>query len=190
MQNQELWQLLEETGVYTTGHFQLSSGRHSGEYLQCARLLQWPDKTELVARAMADRLAGLCPDTVIGPALGGIIIAYELARALEARAIFAERAADNQMALRRGFTLRPGEKVLVVEDVVTTGGSVRELLDLLGGQEVEVVGVTSIIDRSDGEVDFGVPFFPLITMPVRSYPPQECPLCQAGLPVTKPGSRK
>ncbi len=190
MQQQELLELLKETGVYTTGHFRLSSGRHSGEYLQCAHLLQWPDKTELVARAMADQLAALRPDTVIGPALGGIVIAYELARALGARAIFAERDSDNQMSLRRGFALQPAEKVLVVEDVVTTGGSVQEVLDLLAGLAVEVVGVTSIIDRSNGAVDFGVPFFPLLTMPVRSYPPEECPLCQSGIELTKPGSRK
>lgn len=189
MTEQEIMELLEETGVYKTGHFKLTSGRHSGQYLQCAQLLQHPEKTALVAAEIAKKIA-VKPDTVIGPAIGGIIVAYEMARALGSRALFAERNSENQMSLRRSFTLKAGEKVLVVEDVVTTGGSVREVLELIKPMGVEILGVASIIDRSNGTADFGVPFYPLISLPVISYTAEDCPLCREGVELTKPGSRR
>ena len=189
MDKNKLLELLEETGVYQTGHFRLSSGRHAQHYLQCARLLQYPDKAAIALQELANQIPTPI-DVVIGPALGGVIIAYELARALQTRAIFSERDSNNQMSLRRGFTLNPGEKVLVAEDVVTTGGSVREVLDLIADQGVELVGVAALIDRSNGTVDFGLPFYPLISLPVTSYAEENCPLCQAGIPIIKPGSRK
>ncbi|MBO8126318.1 MAG: orotate phosphoribosyltransferase [Firmicutes bacterium] len=190
MTKEEILGLLKETGVHQKGHFLLSSGRHSDTYLQCAKLLQYPEKAALIAEVLKAKLTGLEVDTVIGPALGGVIIAYEVARALGVRALFAERGSENVMSLRRGFQLHPGEKVLIVEDVVTTGGSVQEVIDLIRSYQIEVVGVASIIDRSNGKADFGVPFYPLLTLPVVSYTKEDCPLCQEGIPLTKPGSRK
>jgi len=179
--------LFRETGAYLKGHFRLTSGLHSNEYLQSALVLQHPAYAEKLGREMAAQLPRA--ELVASPAIGGLIIGHEVARAMEARFIFAERDAAGKMTLRRGFSLRPGETVVVVEDVVTTGGSTREVIDLLRAAGAQVVGAGSIMDRSGGRVDLGVPRVALETLNVVSWQPEECPLCKQGLPVEKPGSR-
>lgn len=183
-------EVLQKTGVLLEGHFLLTSGRHSDRYLQCARVLQYPDYAEEFCQALAAFFQDEQVDVCIGPALGGVVIAYEAARACKTRGIFAERDQDGVMTLRRGFSIETGERVLVLEDVVTTGGSVREVIELVHELGGEVVGVASIVDRSNGKVDFGVPYQSLIRLDVVSYNPDECPLCQQGTPAIKPGSRK
>jgi orotate phosphoribosyltransferase len=180
---------IRRTGVLMEGHFLLSSGRHSGQYMQCARLLQYPQEAEQAGRALADLFRGDRVEVVVGPALGGVIIAHETARFLGVRCLFAERK-DGVMQLRRGFSIEPGERVLVAEDVVTTGGSVREVIGLVESQGGKVVGVGSIIDRSGGASPFAVPFRSLFRLDIKSYAPGECPLCRAGIPAEKPGSRE
>ncbi|HHX74818.1 MAG TPA: orotate phosphoribosyltransferase [Firmicutes bacterium] len=182
--------ILQASGVLLQGHFLLTSGRHSEHYLQCARVFQYPDRAAELCRALAEKFGETKPDVCIGPALGGVIIAYETARELNTRGIFAERDATGSMALRRGFAINPGEKVLVLEDVVTTGGSVREVIDLVRAHGGQVLGVGSIVDRSNGQVDFGVPYHALIRLDVITYDPAACPFCAEGVPVVKPGSRK
>lgn len=186
---QEIEQILLETGAMLTGHFLLTSGRHSDRYFQCALALQHPRHAERLCRELAARFAGLGITAVIGPALGGIIVSYEVARALGVRSLFAERE-NGVMTLRRGFTIDPGEKVLVVEDVITTGGSVREVIQAVRGIGGEVAGAGVLIDRSGGAVDLSVRLEALMTVEAVSYAPEECPLCRAGIPSVKPGSRK
>lgn len=182
-----------ETGAYLKGHFRLTSGLHSPEYLQCALVLQYPRHAEHFGRLLATEFRRLEPTLNIGvvasPAIGGMIIGHEVARALSARSIFTERDASGKMTLRRGFEIEPGEVAVVVEDVVTTGGSSREVIDILKAAGARVIGAGSIIDRSGGAVDVGVPRVALKTLQVISYSPEECPLCRAGDPVVKPGSR-
>jgi orotate phosphoribosyltransferase len=182
-----------ETGAYLKGHFRLTSGLHSPEYLQCALVLQYPKHAEHFGRLMATEFRRLEPTlnagVVAAPAIGGLIIGHEVARALSARFIFTERDATGKMVLRRGFSVEPGEVAVVVEDVVTTGGSSREVIDVLKEAGARVIGAGSIIDRSGGAADLGVPRVALKTMQVVSYPPDDCPLCRAGSPVVKPGSR-
>lgn len=181
-------QWFRETGALLTGHFQLSSGRHSGVYLEKFAVLQHPEHLSRLCGAMARRFAGAGVETVVGPLTGGAILAYDVARQLGTRFLFPERV-EGRMTLRRGFALRPGERVLVVEDVVTTGGSVAEVLELLGRLEVQVVGVAALVDRSGGKASFGVPFEPLWRVAVESWEPEECPLCAAGEALTQRGSR-
>ena len=187
----EALDILSRLGALQTGHFRLTSGRHSDKYMQCARLFEHPaESAELCARlASAFKESGERFDSVAGPALGGIIMAYEVARALGVRNIFAERE-NGVMALRRGFSVSPGERVLVVEDVVTTGGSVKEVITLLRGMGAEIAGVGSVVDRSAGTVNFGVTFRSLVSMDIKSWDEKECPLCREGKPVVKPGSRE
>lgn len=181
--------ILERLGALHTGHFRLTSGRHSDKYMQCAKLFEHPRESEELCRDLADQFKGDRIDAVAGPAIGGIIMAYEVARALDVRNVFAERE-DGVMKFRRGFKVEPGERVLVVEDVVTTGGSVKEVVELLRQAGAEVVGVGSVVDRSGGAADFGVKFYPLMKMAVLSWEERDCPLCKEGKPVVKPGSRK
>jgi len=188
MTTEEILAVFRETGVMLEGHFLLTSGRHSDRYMQCARLFEHPRHSELLCAELARRFDGEKIDLVIGPALGGIIMSYEVSRALGARNIFAERQ-DGVMTIRRGFAVRPGERVLVVEDVVTTGGSVREVLALLEAEKADIAGVGVIVDRSAGKVDFGYRLESLVSMEGTSYPPDECPICKTGLPLVKPGSR-
>jgi orotate phosphoribosyltransferase len=176
-----------ETGAYLKGHFRLTSGLHSSEYLQSALVLQHPEHAERLGREMAAQLPKT--EVVASPAIGGLIIGHEVARSLGARFIFAERDGAGKMTLRRGFSVWPGEKVVVVEDVVTTGGSTREVIDLLRSAGADVVGAGSIIDRSGGRADLGVTRVALATLNVVSWQPDECPLCKQGVPVEKPGSR-
>ena len=170
------------------GHFRLTSGLHSPGYLQCALVLQHPREAEALGAAIADRVRRLGVQTVLSPALGGIVIGQEVGRALGVRAIFAERQ-DGRLALRRGFTLEPGEAVLVVEDVVTTGGSTRETIDVARQAGAVVVAAAAIIDRSGGQQKLDVPFHVLAEVSLPTYDPESCPLCLAGQPVVKPGSR-
>ena len=181
-----------ETGAYLRGHFRLTSGLHSSEYLQCALVLQYPEHAEQFGRMLAAQLRGLDParvDVVTSPAIGGLIIGHEVARALGARFIFTERDASGKMILRRGFAIEPGETAVVVEDVITTGGSTREVVEILQNARARVTGAGSIIDRSGGGADVGVPRVALKTLQVVAYQPDDCPLCRAGEPVIKPGSR-
>jgi orotate phosphoribosyltransferase len=186
---QRLLEIFHETGALLEGHFRLSSGLHSLRYLQCALVLQYPEHAEWVGNALASHFSSERIEAVVAPAIGGIIVAHETARALGVRAIFAEREAG-VMTLRRGFSLKNDEAVLVVEDVITTGGSTRETMDAAARAGGRVVGAGSIVDRSDGAVELGVRRCSLLTLDVRSYDPSECPLCQQNIPVTKPGSRK
>lgn len=185
--------LFLETGAYLKGHFRLTSGLHSPEYLQCALVLQHPSHAETLGKALAEGLSALAGsrkiDTVVSPAMGGLIIGHEVARALGARHIFTERDAERKMTLRRGFAVVPGESIAVIEDVITTGGSSAEVVELLKTAGANVLAAGSIIDRSGGRADLGVPRVALATLNVVSWEPAACPLCAEGLPVVKPGSR-
>ncbi len=190
--SESVMQVFRETGAYLRGHFRLTSGLHSNEYLQCALVLQHPEISEKFGRDLADKLPDC--DVVVSPAVGGLIIGQEVARAKArtgkpVRHIFTERDAEGKMVLRRGFSVGPGQTALVIEDVITTGGSTREVIQVLELAGAHVVGAGSVIDRSGGRVDLGVPRVALATLEVVSYPPDTCPLCQQGLPVVKPGSR-
>lgn len=186
-------ELFQESGAYLKGHFRLTSGLHSPEYLQCALVLQHPRHAETLGKVLGESISELPGaekiDTVVSPAMGGLIIGHEVARALGARHIFTERDAERKMTLRRGFTVQPGEKIVVIEDVITTGGSSAEVVELLRAAGAEVVAAGSIIDRSGGHASLGVPRVALATMNVVSWEPDACPLCAQGLPVVKPGSR-
>lgn len=185
--------IFEATGAYLKGHFRLTSGLHSPEYLQCAKVLQHPthafDFGVGLGRAFGKLTDGRKVDIVVSPAIGGLIIGHEVARAMGARFLFTERDSTGQMALRRGFEIHKGETAVVVEDVITTGGSLREVIEILVDAGVEVLAAGSIIDRSGGQVDLGVKRIALATLQVTAYGPENCPLCKQGLPVTKPGSR-
>jgi orotate phosphoribosyltransferase len=179
--------LFRETGAYLKGHFRLTSGLHSNEYLQCALVLQHPEIAERFGRELAARLPDC--DVVVSPAIGGLPIGHEVARAKGVRFIFTERDASGKMIFRRGFSLKPGEIAVVIEDVVTTGGTTREVIEAVKAAGARVAGAGSIIDRSGGRVDLGVPRVALATLDVVSYSPDDCPLCKQGMPVEKPGSR-
>lgn len=189
MRYEEIMQIFHQTGALLEGHFLLSSGRHSDRYFQCALVLQYPEQAARLARELAGRVQLPTIQTVVSPALGGVIAGYEVARALGVRGIFAERE-NGRMTLRRGFSISPGEKVLVVEDVVTTGGSVREVMQVVREAGGVVAGVAALVDRSGGRVDFGVPLWSLVQLEVQSYAPADCPLCRRELPLVKPGSRQ
>lgn len=178
----------KQTGALLEGHFQLTSGLHSNVYLQCARVLQFPEKAEMFGRALAQKFANAGIQLVASPAIGGIVIGHEVARALGARFIWTERE-GGEMTLRRGFTVSPGERTLVVEDVITTGGSTRETIEALNRAGADVVAAASIIDRSGGRVEVGVPRVALATLKVLSVEPSICEACKMGDPAVKPGSR-
>jgi orotate phosphoribosyltransferase len=185
----QIRQIFKDTGALLQGHFLLTSGKHSAQYMQCAQVLQHPRIAGQLGQALAGKFAGIEIETVIGPAMGGIIVAHEVGRALGVRAIFAERK-NGEMALRRGFLLQPGERVLVVEDVITTGGSVQEVIKLVKTAGAEPVGVGVLVDRSGGRVDFGgLTLHSLLQMQIEAFTAEDCPLCAAGVPCVKPGSR-
>jgi len=195
MTRDELLDLFRRTGALLDGHFRLSSGLHSAGYLQCALVLQHPAHAEALGRALTDHVRELRPTVVLSPALGGVIIGHEVGRALGVRAIFAERQ-DGELTLRRGFMLAEADRVLLVEDVLTTGGSTRETMQVATAAGGRVVGAASIVDRSGGKkkmsgggATLGVPFASLLDIDLPAYEPDQCPLCAKGLPVTKPGSR-
>lgn len=184
-------EIFKEAGVLLEGHFKLTSGRHSNRYLQCAKIFRNTKYSEELCSALAEKFKGSGVQVVIGPAMGAVQMAYEVSRALGCENFFAERGEDGKMTLRRGFCIQPGQKVLVVEDVVTTGGSVREVMDLVRAAGGILVGVGAIVDRTDGKISFGVPFNSVVSINVESWEPQDCPLCKAGAPApVKPGSRK
>jgi len=179
----------KKTGALLEGHFQLSSGLHSTLYLQCALVLQFPEKAETFGRAIAEKFSTAAVQLVASPAIGGIVIGHEVARALGARFIWTEREAG-EMTLRRGFTVSPGERTLVVEDVITTGGSTRETIEALQRAGADVIAAASIIDRSGGGAEVGVPRVALATLRVASVEPEICDACKLGEPAVKPGSRR
>lgn len=181
--------LFKDTGAYLKGHFRLTSGLHSSEYLQCALLLQHPVHAEILGAELGLQLRSFLPQLVVSPAMGGLIIGHEVARALGTPHIFTERDQAGRMTLRRGFQVTAGTRVVVIEDVVTTGGSTREVVELLRAAGAEPVAAGCIIDRSGGKADVGVPKVALVSMVVSAYQPEDCPLCGDGLPVIKPGSR-
>ena len=181
-------ELFRRCGGLLEGHFLLSSGLHSGGYLQCARVLQHPQHAAALGQALAAQVAEFEPRVVLSPALGGVVIGHEVARALGVRALFAERR-DGRLTLRRGFWIDSGEGVLVVEDVVTTGGSTRETIDVAGAAGGTVVAAATIIDRGEEPVRFGVPFESLVQIPLPAHEAGVCPMCARGEPVSKPGSR-
>ena len=184
----------ENTGAYLQGHFRLTSGLHSASYLQCARVLQHPHHAEQLGRELATALTILTNSQPIGlvvsPAIGGLIIGHEVARALGTPFIFTERDAAAKMTLRRGFTVEPGQTAVVVEDVITTGGSTREVIEVLRELGAVPVAAGSIIDRSGGKADLGIPRVALATLEVQAFQPASCPMCAEGSPVVKPGSRQ
>ena len=188
MTDTEVLDLFRQSGGLLEGHFRLSSGLHSDRYLQSALVLQHPDFAEQLGRALAERTTHLQATAVLSPALGGIVIGQEVGRALQIRALFAERQ-DGALTLRRGFTLGRGDRVLVVEDVITTGGSTRETIAVAEAAGARVIGAAAIIDRGSDAARVNVPLQSLVKMEVPAYPPESCPLCVKGVPVIKPGSR-
>ncbi|CEM61018.1 Orotate phosphoribosyltransferase [Treponema phagedenis] len=185
---EENLQILQDCEAVLQGHFLLSSGRHSDGYAQCAKLLMYPDKAAQVLSGVVRKLKELKIDKVIGPAMGGIIVAYEIGRQLGVPAMFTEREND-VMTLRRGFTVEKGDRILITEDVITTGKSSLETIEALKDFGVEIVGLAAIVDRRNG-ADFPYPVYAALEFNVTSYTPEECPLCKKGLPLVKPGSRK
>lgn len=179
-------EILKESGMVKEGHFLLTSGLHSGLYFEKFRLLERPDLTSSVCETIAEHFKDKDIETVAGPTTGGIIIAHEVARRLKTRCIFAERTAEGRDFLR-GFQIRPGERVLVVDDVLTTGGSLRDTIAAVGKRGGTVVGIGVIVDRREQDSDFGCPLFSVYKKPVKNYDPNDCPLCQQGIPLTKPG---
>ena len=188
MTRDELLDLFRRSGALLEGHFRLTSGLHSSGYLQCALVLQHPAHAEALGRAIADRTRSFRPTAVLSPALGGVVIGHEVGRALGVRALFAERQ-DGELTLRRGFVIAENDRVLVVEDVLTTGGSTRETMQVARASGGQVVGASSIVNRSGGRAAFDVPFASLLDIDLPTYEPDKCPLCAQGLPVVKPGSR-
>ena len=188
MTQADLLALFRQSGALLEGHFRLTSGLHSPGYLQCALVLQHPRNAEALGSALAQAIGASGATCVLSPALGGIVIGQEVGRALGVRAIFAERQ-DGALTLRRGFHLEPGEKVVVVEDVVTTGGSTRETMDVARRAGAVVVGAGAVVDRSGGRQELDVPFHALLQVSLPTYAAEECPLCAQGVPVHKPGSR-
>ena len=189
MDKEKILELFKTTGALQLGHFRLTSGLHSPEYFQCAKVLQYPQYNELLCGDIARHFHDWRVELVISPAIGGIMVGQEVARQMRVRGIFAERE-DSKMSLRRGFEIKEGERVLVCEDVVTTGGSVQEVVGIVRKAGGTVVGVASIVDRSKIPINFGAKFFPLLKMEVPVYQPEACPLCKENVPIEKPGSRK
>ncbi len=185
----EILEIFKKTEALLEGHFLLTSGRHSNIYFQCAKVLQFPTYTEKLCSIIVNYFKEYGIDTVIAPAIGGIVVGREVARQLNKRFIFAERENGN-LTLRRGFSLKVGEKVLVCEDVITTGGSVFEVIDIIKENGAETVGIGCIVDRSTGKIDFGVPIVSTIKMEASSYTAEECNPCKIGIPIVKPGSKK
>jgi orotate phosphoribosyltransferase len=188
--NEEVMRKFEEAGAIQKGHFKLTSGVHSDIYIQCAQVMQYPEFMNNLCSELGKKFRGEDVDVIVGPAMGAIIMAHVMARVLGpwVRAIFTERE-NGKMTLRRSFKIKKGEKVLVVEDVTTTGSSVKEVIDIVKERQGKVVGVGALIDRSGGKIDFGVNTQSLLTLDIKIYLPEVCPLCKKGIPAVKPGSR-
>ncbi len=189
MKESEILESFCSTGALLKGHFQLRSGLHSDQYFQAALVLQHTLIAARLCAAMAEPWKDMGIETVISPAVGGIIVGQEVGRSLGIRAVFAEKDDNSNLVLRRGFTFRPGEKVLVAEDVVTKGGRVQQTIDLVRACGAEPVGVTVMVDRSTDPVDFGIPFRSLLKLSLKTYQPDDCPLCKSGMPIDHPGSK-
>ena len=189
MGQKEILEIFKNTGALLKGHFKLSSGLHSGDYLQCARVLQHPEYAEKLCSQLAERFKGDGPTCVVAPALGGVVVSYEVARAMAVRSLFTERK-DGKMVLRRGFEIKSDDRVLVVEDVITTGISTKEVLAVVNATGASIVGVGSIVNRSGKDIDFGVKSNSLIKLDLPVFPPEQCPLCKKGTEIIKPGSRR
>ncbi|MFH1797982.1 MAG: orotate phosphoribosyltransferase [Candidatus Omnitrophota bacterium] len=190
MKQEEIMEIFRRCGAYKQGHFKLSSGLHSPAYLQCALVLQNPALSARLCSVLAGKFQDTMPDIIVGPAMGGIILAYEMARVFSARAVFTERNKEGNMELRRGFKIFPENKVLIAEDVLTTGKSVKEVLSLLKKEGVKPIGIASLVDRNSGPIDFeGIKTKSLIRVDIPTFKEEECPLCREGLPIEKPGSR-
>jgi len=186
----EIMRRFEEAGAIQKGHFKLTSGVHSDAYIQCAQIMQYPEFIHNLCSELGKKFKGSDIDVIVGPAIGAIIMAHVMAMVLGpwVRAIFTERE-NGKMTLRRSFEIKKGEKVLVVEDITTTGSSAREVIDIVKSRQAEVVGVGALIDRSGGQVDFGIRYEKLLTIKMNTYEPDNCPLCKKEIPITKPGSR-
>ncbi len=189
MRNNEIADIFIKSNALLKGHFLLTSGKHSDQYFQCAQALQYPDITTKICGELSSFYREFSIDSVIAPAMGGIIVGQETARQLGKRFIFTERE-NKEMKLRRNFKIEEGENFLICEDVITTGGSVREVIDIVEQNGGNVVGVGVIVDRSNGKIDFGYPLKSVLKLEAKAYEPDECPLCKQGLPLVKPGSRK
>ncbi len=189
MTNNEIIDVFVKSHALLKGHFLLTSGKHSDQYFQCAQALQYPDVTTKICREISSFFETYNFDSVIAPAMGGIIVGQETARQLGKRFIFTERE-DKKMKLRRNFSVKKGENFLVCEDVITTGGSVREVIDIITRNGGNVIGVGVIVDRSGGKINFGYPLKSVLQLEVKAYSPDECPLCKDDIPLVKPGSRK
>ncbi|NMM63225.1 orotate phosphoribosyltransferase [Clostridium sp. P21] len=179
---------LKEVGALLEGHFLLSSGKHSDRYCQCAKLLQYPDKAEKVLKVVADKLKNVDFDIIVGPAMGGVVVSYELARQTGKPGIFAERQ-DGAMTIRRGFEIKKGQKAIISEDVITTGKSFLEVAEIIKGLGGEVVGISCIVDRRAEGVEIEYPLYSAVKLQIESYDKEECPMCKQGTPYVKPGSR-
>lgn len=188
MTRDEIIAMMKEAEVLLEGHFLLTSGRHSDKYMQCAKIFQNAKYSEPLCAELVKQYKDDNVELVIGPAIGAIQMSYEVGKQLGVKNIFAERE-NGVMTLRRGFTIEKGQRVLIVEDVVTTGGSVREVMELVKESGGEIVGIGSIVDRTGGKIDFGVPYRSAFSMDITSYEPEECPICKTGAPLVKPGSR-
>lgn len=192
MEREAILSMFRKSGALLEGHFQLTSGLHSNQYFQCAKVLQYPEYTSQLCGGIAEYFSDLEPEVVVAPALGGIVVGQEVGRQLGVRTIFTERK-EGTMHLRRGFEIRKGERVLVCEDVVTTGGSVREVMKIVTALDAEIIGVGLVVDRSNGAVQFRTSGrgrqFALLQVEVVTHEPDHCPLCAKGVPVQKPGSR-
>ena len=188
MTEENIIKILEESGALLTGHFQLRSGLHSNRFFQAALLLQYPDKAETVCRFLAEKYQTEKIDAVLSPAVGGLIVGQEIARALGCRAIFADKE-DGQLVLKRGFSIKPGDRILVAEDVVTKGGRVQQTIDLARSFGATIVGIAAIVDRSGGNAKFDVPFKSALKLSLPTFEPAECPMCKAGQVLDRPGSK-
>ena len=187
MTEQEIKSILSDCGAFLKGHFLLTSGRHSEYYIEKIKIIQEPDKVQKLCSELVDKFSNIDFDVVISPAMGGIVLGYEVAKQLNKRFVFTQRR-DNKMIIRSGFELNPNEKVLIIEDIVTTGGSVFEVIDCIKKIGSQIIGIGLIVDRSSGRVNFGFPTKALLTMEIKTFLPEECPLCKKNILIFKPGS--
>ena len=190
MEQQQILQSLTKTGALLEGHFLLRSGLHSDRFFQAALVMQYPDIAEKLCSQLADKFRNKNIDTVVSPAIGGIVVGQEIARALGARSVFVEKRDDSTLEFRRGFTLSKGENVLIAEDVITRGGRVQQTVDTVTSTGATIMGIAVLVDRSAGRVDFNLPIEHLIELPLATYSPDSCPLCKRGIQLEKPGSGK
>ena len=189
LNEKDIMKIFEESDALLRGHFRLTSGRHSDVYFQCAKVLQYPKYNEQLCSIIADKFKDVKFDAVVSPAIGGLVVGQEVARQLNKKFIFAERK-NFDLMLRRGFSIKEGEKLLICEDVVTTGGSVFEVMEIVKSNIAEIAGIGFIVDRSNGNINFGYPQVSTIKLDVKSYMPEDCPYCEEGLELIKPGSKK